>query len=119
MYYLTTKDKKACEYFGSLETFTEEQAENAIKFCCSICGCNHEEQSYLLEWYFDGVWCEFMRFGNKNGEFWRLLDFCGDCWLVDENDDAQEYEAIMSNMLDGDQISGEILPTGRLFVHNV
>lgn len=118
MYYLTEKERRACEYFGSLETFTEEQAENAIKFCCSVCGCNREEQAYLLDWFFDGYAADLVKFGNRNGEFWHLLNYCGDAWIVPTND--PEYKNYLDAMFDGYQIGGTILdPTQRLFVYDI
>ena len=117
MYYLTEKDRRACEYFGSLETFTEEQAENAIRFCCSVCGCNREEQEHLLNWFFDGVWADLVKFGNKAGDFWRILNFCGDAWIVTPDDPL--YDDYRECMFDGCQIAGEILPTCNLFIYNI
>ena len=117
MYYLTEKQQKACEYFGSLETFTDEQAENAVKFCCSVCGCNREEQQYLLEWYFDGYAADMVHFNGDNGLFWRLLDFCGDAWVMTPDDPY--YEEYKEALFDAAQIAGEILPTGNLFVYNI
>lgn len=118
MYYLNEKQRRACEYFGSLETFTDTQAENAIKFCCSVCGCNREEQAYMLEWYFDGYAADLVKFGNRNGEFWHLLNFCGDAWIVAPDD--PNYDEYREALFDGCQIAGEILPkTGNLFVYNI
>ena len=117
MYYLTSKEIEACKYFGSLEKFTDTQAENAVKFCCSVCGCSREEQEYMLEWYFDGYAADLAHFDGDHGLFWRLLDYCGDAYIVGPDD--PEYNEYLEAMLDGYQITGEVLPTNRLFVVNI
>lgn len=117
MYRLTDKERKACEYFGGLETFTDEQAANAVKFCCSVCGCNRDEQEYLLNWYFDGYASDLVHFDGDHGLFWRLFDYCGDSYIIDPDD--TDYDEMRDAMLDGDQVTGAVLPTGRLFVTNV
>jgi len=113
-YYLTEKEQRACEYFGGLESFTDEQACNAVKFCCSVCGCNREEQEYMLEWYFDGYAADMVRFDGDHGLFWRLLNYCGDSWII-EPDDPQ-YSEYIECMGEECMVSVEYLPTGRLFV---
>lgn len=117
MYYLTEKERKACAYFESLETFTDEQAESAVKFCCSVCGCTREEQAYLLEWYFDGYCADLVHFGNKYNGFNQLLNYCGDSFIIAPGEHG--YHEYLNAMLDGYQINGEELPTGRLFLQYV
>lgn len=117
-YYLTEKERKACAYFESLEYFSETQADNAVKFCCSIPGCNREEQEYLLEWVFDGYWGDLVRTGNKYGAFTQLLNFCGDCWVVHVTD--SDYNEYRKCMYDSSMIGGEYMdPTGNLLVWDI
>ncbi len=117
MYHLNDKEKRACEYFGSLETFTNEQAENAVKFCCSIPGCNRDEQEYMLAWFFDGYAADLVHFSGDHDLFWRLLNFCGDAYIIGLDDPM--YWDYRDVLYDGCQIAGEILPTGRLFVYDI
>ena len=113
-YYLTEKQQQACNYFESLESFTYEQAEHAIRFCCSVCGCNREEQNYLLDWYFDGIHGDLMRWANKYQTFYQLLDYCVDCFILGPDDPY--YAECCDALEDETQITGELLPTGRLFL---
>lgn len=117
MYYLNEKQQKAVRYFQSVDNWTEEQADNAIKFCCSVCGCTREEQEHMLNWYFDGYAADLVHFNGDNGLFNRLLDYCGDAYIIGLDD--PDYDEYRECLFDGCQIAGEVLPTCRLFVVNI
>lgn len=117
MYYLNDKQRAAVRYFQNVATWTEDIADNAVKFCCSVCGCNREEQEHILEWYFDGYAADLAHFNGDHGLFNRVLDYCGDAYIISPDD--PEYNEYLEAMLDGYQVTGEVLPTGRLFVTNV
>ena len=117
MYYLNDKQRAAVRYFQNVATWTEDIADNAIKFCCSVCGCNREEQEYMLNWYFDGYAADMVHFNGNHGLFWRLLDYCGDAYIVGLDDPL--YWDYRDVLYDGCQIAGEVLPTGRLFVYDI
>lgn len=119
MYYLTEKQRTACRYFGALTEYTEEQAENAIRFCCSVCGCNSEEQAFLLEWVFDGYWSDMVRFGTKyENPFYRLLDLMGDSYIVTPDD--AEYSDYLQCIGETCMVDVTYMdPTGNLLVTNI